>query len=232
MDRLKGCSLHCTNSQKEWKAELRSRFTTQAGSPTGNRASGGKPTCPSRRACTRATRTNHKLPVTARYQDNGNNARDSKCEPRERTGQEILPRAHRRCRDRLEEGGPERNRTRQYRACHEDHQEAASPHVALPEARAAVSAGANRQPHQLSSRRPWAKVRAQFRPLGARDLRTFVPVGKSANKQLICRDLLDQTLLNLVQCKNFENLSHRHDQEELECVRFAPLFVVVVVVEW
>ena len=31
--------------------------------------------------------------VTARYKDNGNNAPDSKCEPRERRGQEILPRA-------------------------------------------------------------------------------------------------------------------------------------------
>ena len=88
-----------------------------------------------------------------------NNAPDSKCEPRERTGQETLPKAtvdwrmtkassqpHRGCHDRLKEGGPERNRTRQYRTCHEDHEEAAaSPHVVPHEARAAVSAGNNRQ---------------------------------------------------------------------------------------
>ena len=57
------------------------------------------------------------------------------------------------CRDRLKERGPERKRTRQYRVCHEDHEEAASLHVVPQEARAAISAGAMRQPHQLSSRR-------------------------------------------------------------------------------
>ena len=95
---------------------------------------------------------------TARYKDNGNNAPDSKCEQRVHIGQEILPKAtvdwrmttassqpHRGCHDHLEEGGPERNRTRQCRACHKDHEEAASPHVVPHEAHAAVSARDNRQ---------------------------------------------------------------------------------------
>ena len=98
-------------------------------------------------------------------QGHGNNAPDSRCEQRVHNGQEIFPKAtvdwrmtkassqsHRGCHDQLEEGGPERNRTRQYHVCHRDHEEAATPHVVTQEAHAAVSAGDNK--HHLSSRRP------------------------------------------------------------------------------
>ena len=56
-----------------------------------------------------------------------------------------------------------------------------------PHAMLYTMAEANRHPHQLSSRGPCAEVRAQFRPLGARDLRTFFPAEKSAKNPLICR---------------------------------------------